>query len=138
MDKKDLLSFMNQSCENTLMESLGIEFTQAREGFIEAKMPVDGRTHQPMGLLHGGATAALAETLGSMGSYMIINRDTQATVGIEVNANHLRGVKSGWVIGRATLQHGGKKLHVWSIEVFDEAEKKVAVCRLTNMIIDKK
>lgn len=120
------------------MEALGIEFTDAHDGYVEAKMPVDVRTHQPMGLLHGGATAALAETLGSVGSHMLIDRNTQATVGIEVNANHLKGARSGWVIGKAQIQHQGRKLHVWNIEVFDEADRKIAVCRLTNMIIDKK
>ncbi|MFK7757638.1 MAG: hotdog fold thioesterase [Flavobacteriales bacterium] len=138
MDKSQVLAAMNAGNKNTLMEALGIEFTDAHDGYVEAKMPVDVRTHQPMGLLHGGATAALAETLGSVGSHMLIDRNTQATVGIEVNANHLKGARSGWVIGKAQIQHEGRKLHVWNIEVFDEADRKIAVCRLTNMIIDKK
>ncbi len=138
MDKSEVLKAINAGNKNTLMESLGIEFTDASEGYVEAKMPVDSRTHQPMGLLHGGATAALAETLGSIGSYMLIDRNTEATVGIEVNANHMKGVKSGWVTGKAQILHKGRKLHVWNIEVFDEMENKIAVCRLTNMIIQKK
>jgi len=137
MDKSKLLTQLNLGNKGTLMESLGIQFTDAKDGFVEATMPVDTRTHQPMGLLHGGATAALAETLGSVGSYMLIDRENQATVGIEVNANHLKGISSGSVIGKAHIQHQGRKLHVWNIEVFDEKENKIAVCRLTNMIIDK-
>lgn len=138
MDKSEVLAAMNAGNKDTLMEALGIEFTDVSDGYLEAKMPVDARTHQPMGLLHGGATAALAETLGSIGSHMLIDSKTQATVGIEINANHLKGAKSGWVIGKAQIQHQGRKLHVWNIEVFDEADRKIAVCRLTNMIIDKK
>lgn len=138
MDKSEVLAAINAGNKNTLMEALGIEFTDASEGYVEAKMPVDFRTHQPMGLLHGGATAALAETLGSVGSHMLIDRNTEATVGIEINANHMKGVKSGWVIGKAQIQHKGRKLHVWNIDVYDEHENKIAVCRLTNMIIQKK
>lgn len=137
MDKQTVLKLMNEGNRNTLMDALGIEFIDASEGYVEATMPVDARTHQPMGLLHGGATAALAETLGSVGSHMLIDRNTQATVGIEVNANHLKGVKSGLVTGKAQIQHKGRKLHVWNIEVFNEQNQKIAVCRLTNMIIDK-
>ena len=138
MDKSEVLAAINAGNKNTLMEALGIEFTDASEGYTEAKMPVDSRTHQPMGLLHGGATAALAETLGSVGSHMLIDRTTEATVGIEINANHMKGVKSGWVTGKALIQHKGRKLHVWNIDVYDEHENKIAVCRLTNMIIQKK
>lgn len=138
MNKSEVLEAMNAGNKNTLMEALGVEFTNASEGYVEAKMPVDSRTHQPMGLLHGGATAALAETLGSVGSHMLIDRKAETTVGIEINANHIKSVKSGWVTGKAQIQHKGRKLHVWNIEVFDEHENKIAVCRLTNMIIQKK
>jgi len=138
MNKCEVLEAMNAGNKNTLMEALGVQFTNASEGYVEAKMPVDSRTHQPMGLLHGGATAALAETLGSVGSHMLIDRKAEATVGIEINANHIKSVKSGWVTGKAQIQHKGRKLHVWNIEVFDEHENKIAVCRLTNMIIQKK
>lgn len=138
MNKSEVLEAMNACNRNTLMEAIGVEFTDASEGYVEAKMPVDSRTHQPMGLLHGGATAALAETLGSVGSHMLIDRKAETTVGIEINANHIKSVKSGWVTGKAQIQHKGRKLHVWNIEVFDEHENKIAVCRLTNMIIQKK
>jgi len=133
----DLLEKANQFNKNTLMETLGIEYTAIGDDFIRAKMPVDHRTHQPMGLLHGGATAALAESMGSLGSYLLIDQETKAVVGIEVNANHLRSVRKGFVHAEGKLIHKGKTLHIWDIKVFDEREKPVAICRLTNMIIPK-
>lgn len=119
------------------METLGIEYTAIGDDFIHAKMPVDSRTHQPMGLLHGGATAALAESMGSLGSYLLIDQETKAVVGIEINANHLRSVRKGHVYAKGKLIHKGKTLHVWDINVFDERDKPLAICRLTNMIIPK-
>lgn len=119
------------------METLGIEYTAIGDDFIRAKMPVDHRTHQPMGLLHGGATAALAESMGSLGSYLMIDQEKQAVVGIEINANHLRSARKGFVFAEGKLIHKGKTLHVWDIKVWDEREKQIAICRLTNMIIPK-
>jgi 1,4-dihydroxy-2-naphthoyl-CoA hydrolase len=133
----DQLALANQFNKNTLMEHLGIEYTAVGDGFIQARMPVDHRTHQPMGLLHGGATAALAESMGSLGSYMMIDQEKNAVVGIEINANHLRSVRSGFVYAEANLVHRGKTLHVWDIKVKDEREKVISICRLTNMIIKK-
>lgn len=101
-------------------------------------MPVDARTHQPAGLLHGGATAALAESLGSVGSYLLIDQERQGVVGIEVNANHLKGVRSGTVTAIGELLHRGRTTHVWDIRVRNEAGELVAICRLTNVIIDRK
>lgn len=123
---------------NTLVEHLDIRFNVDAEGRLQASMPVDKRTHQPMGLLHGGATAALAETLGSVGSAMLIDLKTQATVGMEITANHLRGVKEGRVTATGELVHQGSKTHVWDIRVHDDAGKLIAICRLTNMIIDRR
>jgi len=123
---------------NTLVEHLDIRFGLDPEGRLQASMPVDKRTHQPMGLLHGGATAALAETLGSVGSAMLIDLRTQGTVGMEITANHLRGVKEGRVTATGELVHQGSRTHVWDIRVHDEAGKLVAICRLTNMIIDRR
>lgn len=133
----DLLEKANRFNKNTLMEQLGIEYTEIGDDYIKATMPVDHRTHQPMGLLHGGATAALAESMGSLASYLLIDSEKQAVVGIEINANHLRGVRQGLVHAEARLVHKGKSLHIWDIKVFDEREKPVAICRLTNMIISK-
>ena len=98
-------------------------------------MPVDARTHQPMGLLHGGATAALAESLGSMGSWLLLDTKTQGAVGIEVSANHLKGVRTGTVTATGQLVHMGRTTHVWDIRVHNEAGELCAVCRLTNLII---
>ena len=104
-------------------------------GTVVGKMPVDARTHQPYGLLHGGASVVLAETLGSVGSHFIAAPKGKAAVGIEVNANHLRGVKSGWVTGTARLHHEGGKLHVWHIEIEDEEGRAICTSRLTVMLI---
>lgn len=133
----DLLKKANAYNKNTLMEALGIEYTDIGDDFIEATMPVDHRTHQPMGLLHGGASAALAESMGSLGSYLLIDQEKHAVVGIEVNANHLRSVRSGMVHAKGELVHRGKTLHVWDIRVFDERDRPISICRLTNMIIPK-
>ncbi len=129
---------LNAYNRNTLMEALGIEYTEARPGYICGRMPVDHRTHQPAGLLHGGATAALAETLGSMGSTLLADPSEYHITGIEVNANHLKGVRSGFVYGKATAVHTGRTQHVWNIEVTNEEEELVAVCRLTVLVLPKK
>lgn len=126
----------NAMCSGNLLETLGIVFVPGEPGTFCATMPVEARTHQPMGLLHGGATAALAESLGSAGSHLLIDAAKQGVVGIEVNANHLRGVRSGTVKATGRLVHKGRTTHVWDIRVTNEAEELVAVCRLTNLIID--
>lgn len=120
---------------NTISEALGIELTAVSHGLVEGRMPVDQRTHQPYGMLHGGASVVLAETLGSVGSHFIAAPLGKAAVGIEVNANHLRSVRSGWVIGRARLHHEGGKLHVWHIDITDEDGKAICTSRLTVMLI---
>ena len=125
----------NAMSRGSLVESLGIFFVPSAPGTFAATMPVEARTYQPMGMLHGGATAALAESLGSTGSYMLIDMDSQAVVGIEVNANHLKGVRSGAVTATGTLVHKGRTTHVWDIRVTDDQGALVAICRLTNLII---
>jgi uncharacterized protein (TIGR00369 family) len=127
----------NELRAGTLVAHLDIAYHVDENGRFCATMPVDPRTHQPMGLLHGGATAALAESLGSMASALLIDLSTQAVVGIEVSANHLRGVRSGTVTAVGELVHQGRTTHVWDIRVFDESERPVAVCRLTNLVIGK-
>src|SRR4051812_45602155 len=122
---------------NTMVEQIGIEFTASGDNFLEARMPVDHRTVQPYGLLHGGASVALAETLGSIASALVVNIDTHAAVGIEINANHLKAVKSGFVIGRVTPIRVGHTLHVWNIEIKDETGSLVCVSRLTCAIVKK-
>lgn len=137
MDKKEVLKLANEATRNTLMETLGIEFTDFGEDFLEATMPVNSRVHQPMGLLHGGATAALAESLGSTGSFIMLRDQGAGIVGIEINANHLRSAKEGMVTARGHLLHKGRKTHVWDIRVTDESGKLISVCRLTNMVLTK-
>jgi 1,4-dihydroxy-2-naphthoyl-CoA hydrolase len=123
--------------KNTLGEALGIEITKIDGDYVEGTMPVDHRTHQPYGLLHGGASAALAETLGSFGSHASIDSTKYASVGIEINCNHVRGKKDGIVTGKARRVHKGGKLHVWNIDIVDEEDKLICTSRLTVMIIPK-
>lgn len=129
---------MNAITKGTMMEHLGIEFTEIGTDYLCAKMPVDHRTHQPMGLLHGGANAALAESLGSAGSSLVVDMGKEYVSGIEINANHIRAVREGYVHGKATILHRGKTTHVWSIEIRDDADKLVCVSRLTVMVIQRK
>lgn len=130
------LEQLNASARNTLISQLGIEFIEIGPDFIKARMPVDKRTHQPFGILHGGASATLAETLGSAGSASCLNLDKQYPVGLELNANHIRLVKSGYVYGTATALHIGRRTHVWDIKIVDEANKLVNASRLTIMVVD--
>ena len=116
------------------MEHLGIEFIELTEDFIIAKMPVDERTHQPLGLLHGGATAALIESIGSLGSAISVDLKTKQIVGIEVNANHIRGVKTGFVFGKGKFVHKGKTTHIWQVDITDDKENLIATGRLTVLI----
>jgi len=131
------LSELNATSQNTMVQHLGIEYTELGDDYICAQMPVDNRTRQPAGLLHGGASAALAETLGSMGSVLLIDHEKQTIVGVEINANHLRKVKEGYVFGKATLIANSRKLHVWEIRISDEKTRLVCLSRLTVMVIEK-
>ena len=121
--------------KGTIAESLGLEITSVEDGLVKGKMPVDARTHQPYGLLHGGASVVLSETLGSIGSHFLVSKEGKGAVGIEVNANHLRSVKTGWVYGEAKIVHQGGKLHIWSIDIKNEQGKLVCTSRLTVMIV---
>jgi len=125
---------MNKFSSNTLVEHLSIEFTEIGHDYIKASMPVDQRTHQPMGLLHGGASVALAETIGSTGA-VLASPEGYAGVGLEINANHIRSVRSGHVHATAKPLHIGRTTHVWSIEIVDDEGKMVCVSRLTMAII---
>ncbi len=122
---------------NTMGEHIGIEFTEVGENYLKAKMPVDHRTRQPYGLLHGGASATLAETLGSIASALVIDRSLYDCVGLEINANHIRGVREGYVFGTVIPLHIGKTTHVWDIKIYDEWEKLVCVSRLTVAVLSK-
>ena len=128
--KHPTLEEMQVACDNTLVQCLGIEFTAIGADFVEARMPVDERTMQPMGLLHGGASAALAETLGGASAYLAVPEGT-ICLGLEINANHLRPVPRGWVIGRATPIHIGRSTQVWNIAIRDEQGNLICISRLT-------
>ena len=114
-----------------MTQHLGIEFTAIGENFIVAKMPVDHRTHQPFGLLHGGASCVLAETLGSVAGSLCVEAGKEYVVGLEINANHIRSVKTGFVYGKTTPIHIGKSTQVWEIKITSEEEKLVCISRLT-------
>jgi 1,4-dihydroxy-2-naphthoyl-CoA hydrolase len=132
------VEMLNKSSRNTLSEQLGIVFTTIGDDFIEAKMPVDARTHQPMGLLHGGASVALAETLGSVAAMLCVDVSSQYCVGLEINANHIRGVRNGTVTGVTRPLHVGKKTQVWEIRITNEEEELICICRITMAVLDKK
>ncbi len=136
--KKDLLLADFKGLGETAMgEHIGIVFTEVGFDFIKATMPVDHRTKQPYGLLHGGASCVLAETLGSVASAMIIDPDKFICVGIEINANHIRSAREGLVTGIVKPLHIGNSTHVWDIKIYDEREKLVCVSRLTVAILKK-
>lgn len=129
------LEQMHDLGRRTMFERIGIEFIEIGPDFLRARMPVDERTLQPYGLLHGGATAALAETLGSVGSNLIVDLQRQRAAGIELNANHVRSATAGWVIGTCRPLHLGRAIHVWDIRVEDEAGRLISVARLTVAVV---
>ena len=123
---------------HTMLGHIGIEFTEVGDDYVSARMPVDQRTHQPAGLLHGGASVTLAETLGSTGAFLCVDPKTSQVVGLEINANHVRGVKEGWVTGTARPLHRGRTTQLWEIKIVDEAGKLVCVSRITMAVLEKK
>ena len=126
---------VNAASLNTLVSHLGIAITDVGDDFLRGTMPVDNRTHQPAGLLHGGASVVLAETLGSSAGQMVVDHRSFAVVGVEINANHVRGVKTGVVTGTAKPLHIGRNTHVWEIKIEDETERLVCVSRLTLAVV---
>jgi 1,4-dihydroxy-2-naphthoyl-CoA hydrolase len=128
---------LNASNARTIHAPLGIEYVEIGDDFIKARMPVDQRTHQPFGLLHGGASVVLAESLGSVATYLNIDSERFAAVGIEVNANHVRSVKSGFVTGTVRPLHVGRSTQIWDIRIEDDAGKLVCASRLTVAVIAK-
>jgi 1,4-dihydroxy-2-naphthoyl-CoA hydrolase len=128
---------LQEHSRNTLAETIGIRVTEVGPDFLRATMPVNPKTHQPMGVLHGGASVALAETVGSLAATMCIDRALYVCLGQEINANHLRPISSGTVTATARPYHIGKRSHVWSIEIRDEQEKLVCISRLTIAVVDR-
>jgi len=129
---------LNSMKSNTIDEVLGIEFIGFGDDYLEARMPVDHRTKQPMGMLHGGANVVLAETLGSIASILCVDFPHQIGVGLEINANHLRSVKDGYVVGKVKPVRIGRTVHVWEINIKDDKDRHTCVSRITVAIIDQK
>jgi 1,4-dihydroxy-2-naphthoyl-CoA hydrolase len=132
------LAALNQMSQNTMVTHLGIEITRMGDDFIEARMPVDHRTHQPLGLLHGGASVALAETLGSIAATCCVDMSKQYCVGLEINANHIKSVRTGFVTGVTKPIHVGKRTQVWEIKISNEQQELVCISRITLAVIDRK
>lgn len=120
------------------METLAIEFIDAGEDFLVATMPVNSSVHQPMGLLHGGASVALAESVGSAASMLFVNSEHSEIRGIEISANHLRAKKEGIVTGTTRIIHKGRSIHLWEIRITDEQDRLISICKLTNMVLPRK
>ncbi|TAF67666.1 MAG: hotdog fold thioesterase [Cytophagales bacterium] len=133
--KQYTLEMLNEGGPMTLPKHLGIEITEVGDDYLVGRMPVEPRTHQPMGILHGGASVVLAETLGSVGSFLCLDSSKFYAVGLEINANHVRSVRNGYVYGRASLVHLGKTTHIWDIRITSEDGKLVNISRLTMAIL---
>ncbi len=129
---------LNKLSARTLVETLGIEVLTVGDDFISARMPVDHRTHQPYGILHGGASVALAETLGSLAAHCTVNDQNKHCVGLEINANHIKSVRSGYVTGTARPVHVGQRTHVWEIRIENEQNELICISRITMAVIDKR
>jgi 1,4-dihydroxy-2-naphthoyl-CoA hydrolase len=132
------LNDLNNFCKNTLIDTLGIEFTELGENYLKAKMPVDRRTLQPAGILHGGASLALAETVAGAGSLAFVDNSRYNIVGFQVNANHVGSISEGNVYAHAVLLHNGTRTHVWDIAITADDGRKISLCRVTNMLVEKK
>ena len=137
-DKEKILNYCNEVSKNTLMKTLNIKYVDAGEGFLVATMPVNPAVHQPMGLLHGGASVALAESVGSAASFLYVNTEISEVRGIEISANHLKAKRNGIVTATARIVHQGKSIHLWEIRITDENENLISICKLTNMILPKR
>lgn len=137
-NKEEVIRICNKMCQNTLMQTLNIKFTDAGEDFLVATMPVNPDVHQPMGLLHGGATVALAESVGSAASIMFINPEKQEVRGIEISANHLKSKREGEVTATAKIIHKGRSIHLWEIRIVDEQNNLISLCKLSNMVLPKR
>jgi 1,4-dihydroxy-2-naphthoyl-CoA hydrolase len=135
--KQTTLEQLKERSRNTLIERLGIEYLEIGDDYLKARMPVDQRTHQPDGILHGGASVALAETLGSIAADLCIESDKKMIVGLEINANHIRPAKKGWVTGVTRPLHIGNTTQIWEIKIYNEQEKLVCVSRLTVANINR-
>jgi 1,4-dihydroxy-2-naphthoyl-CoA hydrolase len=137
-DKEKILKYCNQVSKNTLMQTLNIEYIDAGEDYLVASMPVNPSVHQPMGLLHGGASVALAESVGSAASMLYVNSELSEVRGIEISANHLKAKREGIVTATARIIHKGKSIHLWEIRITDESGNLISLCKLTNMVLPRR
>lgn len=137
MDKKTLLEKFNLRNKNTLMEVLDIEYVDIGKDYLTAKMPVTSRVHQPLGQLHGGATAALAETVGSAASNFFINTENEYVNGIQLSINHIKSKREGFVFATARNIHKGRTTHLWEVKVVDEEDNLISICKITNVVLKK-
>lgn len=137
LSKEELLLKANSVCKSNLMETLQIEFVDAGENFITARMPVNNRVHQPDGVLHGGATAALAETVGSFAAHIFIDTKAHFVRGIDLSAQHVKSVKTGYVYAKAKCMHNGRTTQVFDIKVTNDNNELISLCKLTTIIIPK-
>lgn len=138
LSKEEILALCQKMSQNTLMQTLKIEYIDVGEDYLVAKMPVTPAVHQPMGILHGGATVALAESVGSAASVIFIDQSTQEVRGIEISANHLKSKSEGVVFATARIIHKGKTTHLWEIRIVDEEDNLISICKLTNIVLPKR
>ena len=131
------VNILNASVKDTLIAHLGIKIIEIGNDFLIAKMPVDHRTKQPMGLLHGGASVVLSETLGSLAASLLVDKSVEFPVGLEINANHIKSVKSGFVYGKVRPIHVGRRTHIWQTDITNEVGKLICTSKLTVAIIEK-
>ena len=137
MNSKEILDKLNSMTKNTLMDTLNIKYTEVGKDYLVATMPVNEKVHQPMGLLHGGASVALAESVASPASLLFVDPDKFEIKGIEISANHLKSKRDGIVTATAKIIHKGKTTHLWEIKIVDEEGEMISLCKLTNIILSK-
>ncbi|EAR00323.1 PaaI family thioesterase [Maribacter sp. HTCC2170] len=136
--KEKILKVCNESSKNTLMQTLEIDYVDIGEDFLVGRMPVSPKVHQPDGVLHGGATVALAESVGSMASYIFMDAEKLFVRGIEISANHVKSVKEGYVYARASFLHKGRTTQLWEIKITDEEKNLISICKLTTVALPRK
>jgi uncharacterized protein (TIGR00369 family) len=137
IDKEKILAAINQRCKNTLMETLQIEYTEVGEDYLVAKMPVSPKVHQPDGVLHGGASVALAESVGSAASFVFLDTNQYVVRGIEISANHLKSISQGEVYATARAIHKGRTTQLWEIKITDSQQNTISICKLTTIRLPK-
>lgn len=138
MEKHEILAKCNEMSKNTLIETLGIEFVDLGEDFVLAKMPVTSKVHQPDGVLHGGASVALAESVGSVASHIFLDASEYYIRGIEISANHVKSISEGFVYAKATFLHKGRTTQLWNIRITDEEDNLISAVKLTTIALPKK